>query len=434
MMASQGHNVEVICYEPDKHEIEDCKVSKLINEHQNLHINRISWNMDSIYENSYYYFLSFLSGKNKRKTIEETLSSHLNIFIQNEENYQGRSLKANIANIIISMLYKLKNKYMASVARDTVADINNRGFNPDIIIASYEPLVSLIVGRECQNVWKNAKLVYDFRDVMTNQYFGKHVGAFEDWIYKRLIKEERAVLDECDAVTVVSHGQKRMILERQSDISDSKIHVIYNGFDEAEIIDSSITKQKIDQIMIVFTGTLQKKRGIGFAYLLQAIREMLDAHMIRSSQIKIKYAGHNAEDLRTLAEEIGVTEIMEIYDHIPREKAMEMQQSADFLLNLVWNEEFDQGILGGKFGEYMANRKPILGIVSGNLRGSDLYEEIYNRNIGECFEIAAGEAEKDRLKNFIVQYLGGHRSYSYMPGVVDDFNYENIANEFINLH
>jgi len=66
--------------------------------------------------------------------------------------------------------------------------------------------------------------------------------------------------------------------------------------------------------------------------------------------------------VRHLASEAGMADRVVVHPHVPRAEAVAVQQGADVLLLMQWNDPREQGNLPGKLFEYLGARRPILGL------------------------------------------------------------------------
>ena len=63
-----------------------------------------------------------------------------------------------------------------------------------------------------------------------------------------------------------------------------------------------------------------------------------------------------------LARELGIADRVVVHPHLPRAQAAAIQQQADVLLLMQWDDPREQGNLPGKLFEYLGARRPILGL------------------------------------------------------------------------
>ena len=78
-----------------------------------------------------------------------------------------------------------------------------------------------------------------------------------------------------------------------------------------------------------------------------------------------------------------------------------MQTSMNALLALSWNTSASQGVLSGKFLEYLGADRPIVAVVAGEVPDSELSQVVQRLNVGICCEAAGGKSDRERLREWI---------------------------------
>ena len=81
-----------------------------------------------------------------------------------------------------------------------------------------------------------------------------------------------------------------------------------------------------------------------------------------SRHVRVHFYGTNPEHVLPLACEVGIADRVVVHPHLPRAQAAAIQQEADVLLLMQWNDPREQGNLPGKLFEYLGARRPILGL------------------------------------------------------------------------
>jgi hypothetical protein len=85
--------------------------------------------------------------------------------------------------------------------------------------------------------------------------------------------------------------------------------------------------------------------------------------------------------IRRLAAECGVAGCVHMHGLVSHQASLAAQRNADVLLFLDWMDERAEGILTGKLFEYLANRRPILGVGVGT--ATEAARIIHNAGAGE---------------------------------------------------
>ena len=107
---------------------------------------------------------------------------------------------------------------------------------------------------------------------------------------------------------------------------------------------------------------------IGFVYPERrdptALFEALEASELTAGDVRIFFYGSRSDYLETCIDQVGVRRFVQVEDPVPYAEALRLQSTADVLLLLQWDDPADEGNIPGKIFEYLASRRPILGLGS----------------------------------------------------------------------
>lgn len=323
----------------------------------------------------------------------------------------------------------------------------------DAIFATYGPFGSLWFGNVLADHNPHAVRIADMRDAMVIPSLIWTVKGFLAW-------EEHRTLKDASIVTVISKGVRTAILEQKWNRQYAdKIHVLPNGFlrreksprpnssDEAaqkEASNSFLHRQKSlhsaaedspGPLRIVYTGQMYRGERDP-SPLFRALRVIKDEDP--RAEVEVHYAGNQGYVMEAAAAEYGLAEIVTDHGVLPHEAALALQEQADLLLVLSWNRRANQGIISGKFGEYLACEKPILALISGDLAGAELSSLISAMNVGHSHEAVSGEAGDATLTEFLrdaVTRRNSGRPLRYEPveTEVNTFDYTTITEKLERL-
>ena len=266
----------------------------------------------------------------------------------------------------------------------------------DIIFSTYGPLASLFVGKYLFKKKFARHLVCDFRDLPGSE----DLPFWQLKIYNHIMS--RSVM-EADVVTVISDGEKAMLNQRISAQARSKnnVQVIYNGFESRDDVVKG-NNEGSDVLRISYTGIFYKEKR-DMSMLFDVISECLAEGRMDASHIEIHYAGAMFNTLLKQANKFHINGCLIDHSLVSRKESLAIQSNSDFLVVLSWNTFREQGILTGKFYEYMAANKPIIALVSGNKPGSELSRMIDEMSLGIACEYVSYEDSKKRLKEYMLQ-------------------------------
>jgi len=302
----------------------------------------------------------------------------------------------------------------------------------DVVISSFGPLSSFLLGKSIAKHGIAKCWISDFRDNM-------RFDGFPRWLNKLMEHYEKRALKHADALTFVSHGQKAMFLNNigVGDEQKQKIHTIHNGYEEKLNTSDSI-KTNNSVLKIAYTGQLYS--GVrDFTLLFHVLDDLIKEKKIDINKIRIEYAGQNSNELNIQMSKFeNIKSICTDYGFVPREKALEIQKESDILVALTWNTTKEQGILTGKFLEYLQTQKTIIALTTGDLPNGEMTQMVQDLKIGIACEYFSYQTDYLKLKAYIEkQYklfiAEGELNFSPKYEKISEFHYENISKQLMKV-
>jgi glycosyltransferase involved in cell wall biosynthesis len=139
---------------------------------------------------------------------------------------------------------------------------------------------------------------------------------------------------------------------------EKPVTVAYNGFDPDDVAGlDDVEIPESDKLKILYTGIIYPERRDP-SPLFAALAKM-DAHR---EKISVEFYGPNVAQLGSAVREYGQQDIVSLRPGIPFSEVLKLQRQADVLLLLQWNNPLEAGNVPGKLFEYLAARRPVLGI------------------------------------------------------------------------
>jgi glycosyltransferase involved in cell wall biosynthesis len=224
------------------------------------------------------------------------------------------------------------------------------------VISSGPPHSMHLIAKGLKQKHPHIKWIADFRDPWTNIDFYKDLklSAGSDAKHKRL---EKDVLRECDAVISVGKTMSDEFIAINGGQKE-KFHVITNGYDEDDLVKTTIEKDK--KFSIAHIGTLVKSRNP--QGLWKVLSELVNANEAFKNALEIKLVGKLDIAVKESIEEHGLTSFVNKIDYLPHDKVIAEQQRSRVNLLLVNQTPNAKSILTGKFFEYLSAGAPILAI------------------------------------------------------------------------
>ena len=259
----------------------------------------------------------------------------------------------------------------------------------DIIISTGPPhsmhLIAKGVAQATGIPW-----IADFRDPWTKMFYFKHLGL-SSWAEKRHKALEKTVLDSADAIVAVSP----LVQEEFQEMTSTPVHLITNGYDEEDF------DQVVEQdgyFNITHTGLFASDGDPEalWAALAQKCREDKEF----SEMLRIRLAGKNDKAINSSIINAGLAANLRDIGYVSHQDAVREQKNASVLILPLRKEPEYKATIPGKLFEYLASRKPVLGIgqkdgamarilessKAGVVSDWNEYADIY-RYISNCWEL-----------------------------------------------
>ena len=192
----------------------------------------------------------------------------------------------------------------------------------------------------------------DFRDAWTNMFYYKYLelGKRADEKQHRL---EKAVLDNATIVVSVSPYEQKDFQK----ITSNQVRLMTNGFDPADYRADSETDEFFN---ITLTGLFASAGNPRVLWKVLSDKCVADKEF--KSLLKIRLIGKTDADILQTIKDAGLEGNLYYPGYQPHEVAVQEQRNASFLLLCLRQEPEYASAVPGKIFEYLASRRPILGI------------------------------------------------------------------------
>ncbi len=203
--------------------------------------------------------------------------------------------------------------------------------------------------------------VADLRDPWTDIYYYDQL--YHSAFSKRLdAKYERNTVLLADQLIVVSESIRSSYAAKTTEAVKHKIYVIPNGFDPEDFQGNKEASK--DHFVITYTGTIAEN------YNMRAFFDALSRIGVGQADNKIvlQFVGKVSEGIKDLINHYELSDRVRFISHVKHLKSIEYLQTSSALLLAIPDVANNEGILTCKLFEYLAARKPIIGIgpVSGD--------------------------------------------------------------------
>ncbi len=192
----------------------------------------------------------------------------------------------------------------------------------------------------------------DFRDPWTKMFYFKHLGLTKCSEEKHHVLEKE-VLDGATKVIAVSP----LVQADFQAMTDTPVELVTNGFDEDDF------KQEFDldeNFNVTHTGLFASDGNPDVLWKVLADKCRSDEMFRRS--LRIRLAGKTDREITKSIEDAGLGANLVDLGYQRHEVAVREQRNASILILPLRKEPEYNAVLPGKLFEYLASRRPILGI------------------------------------------------------------------------
>jgi len=263
----------------------------------------------------------------------------------------------------------------------------------ELIFTSSPPHSTQLIGLKLK---KNFGLpwIADLRDPWTDIYYYKRLNHTS--IAKGIDRSyEKAVLESCDKILVVSNTIKEMFVQKSDLIGEQKIVAIPNGYDEDDF--QSPSTPSANEFIITYTGTLTADYEI--EVLFKALKKVKENNP--HIKYKMRFVGGIDPEIMNDVESLGLSECLEIMPYVTHTESVNYLMKSTVLLLAIPNIEKSKGILTGKLFEYLAAKKPIICI--GPKQG-DAAKIVDESKAGKVFEYENDESLSEYLEELSLRW------------------------------
>ncbi|MBO6169408.1 MAG: glycosyltransferase [Bacteroidales bacterium] len=226
--------------------------------------------------------------------------------------------------------------------------------NPvDTIVTTGPPHSMHLIGQRLHKQ-TGVRWIADFRDPWTEMHYFKHMGLLP-WTAAKHRRMEQRVLDEASAVIAVSAPVRDDFQARTS----TPVYLITNGFDSDDFASFPHPLPR-STFSLVHTGLFASDGNP--LRLWDVLSRKCSEDRSFKEQLRIRLAGKTDPEIIEALRMRGLADNVENLGYLPHFKTTDLQQSANVLLLPLRDEPEYAKALPGKIFEYLAARRPVLGI------------------------------------------------------------------------
>lgn len=260
--------------------------------------------------------------------------------------------------------------------------------------------------------------IADFRDAWTRMYFYKYL-ALTGWADRRHHRMEKAVLDDAAAVVSVSPREQK---EFQT-MTDNHIFLITNGFDADDYAEPFYAD---DNFNVVSTGLFTADGNSEALWRVLAAKCEADGEF--RAALRIRLVGKIDQEIVRTILDAGLEKNLMNFGYKDHRIAVKEQRNASMLILPLRREPEYASALPGKLFEYLASRRPVIGIGQPDSAMADIVKE---SRAGRVFDWEDGTSIKGYVDECWERFKAG--SLDDNDCDISRFDRKTLAGEYVKL-
>jgi hypothetical protein len=291
--------------------------------------------------------------------------------------------------------------------------------NIEKIITTGPPHSIHLIGLRLKKLNPSLKWIADFRDPWS-EWDLLDTLSLTSLARKRHVILERKVITTADRVITIApyHVNRLEVLSRR------KVDLITNGFDVDDF--RQVVHTRTEKFTIRHIGIVDELRDP--KPVMQAIKELCVSDSDFASNVLIEFIGKvNSSFKNFVKEDDQLSAITKFVDQIPHEQLLKLYGETDLQLLVLAHTAIAPGNLPGKFFEYLASGKPILGI---GPEAGDAAEILKQVHAGVIRDRGDSEGIKSELIEYYKKWKNGDAK---VTGDIQVYSRHNLTNKLISI-
>ncbi|WP_304158186.1 glycosyl transferase family 1 [Mesonia mobilis] len=290
--------------------------------------------------------------------------------------------------------------------------------NIETIITTGPPHSLHLIGKQLK---ENLKLnwIADFRDPWTKIGYHQKLKLTKASQEKHL-RLEREVLQTADHILTTSFTTKKDF----SKITKKPISVITNGFDDDEVEEVVLA----EKFRLSHIGSLLSERNP--QELWKALQELVAEKEDFANDLELVLAGKVSETVVSSIKEHHLGKYLIEKGYLSHEESLIQQRKAQVLLLIEIDKEETQGIIPGKFFEYVKANRPILAM---GPKDWDVIQLLEETQAGKYFSYTSKEEIKQQVYAWYQEYKSGKLRVNSSAEKIEQFHRKKLTEKLANV-
>lgn len=290
--------------------------------------------------------------------------------------------------------------------------------NIETIITTGPPHSLHLIGKQLK---ENLPInwIADFRDPWTKIGYHQKLKLTKASQQKHL-RLEREVLETADHILTTSFTTKKDF----SKITKKPISVITNGFDDDEVEEVVLA----EKFRLSHIGSLLSERNP--QELWKALQELVTEKEDFAKDLELVFAGKVSESVVSSIKEHHLGNYLIEKGYLSHEESLIQQRKAQILLLIEIDKEETQGIIPGKFFEYVKANRPILAM---GPKDWDVIRLLEETQAGKYFNYTSKEEIKQQVYAWYQEYKSGKLRANSSAEKIEQFHRKKLTEKLANV-
>ena len=271
----------------------------------------------------------------------------------------------------------------------------------DVIVSTGPPQSMHLIARKV-SLATGIPWVADFRDPWTKIFYFKHL-MLDKRAERKHHELEQRVLDDATAIVAVSP----LVQADFAAMTKTPVCLVTNGYDESDYTETIVPEKGFN---VVHTGLLTAEGNPVELWKVLGKKCREDADFAASFRLTL--AGKTDETVLESIRQAGLRDYLTDLGYIDHNKAVMQQRKASVLILPIREEPETKAILPGKLFEYLAARRPVLGVGTGEGAMAEVLKET---GAGQIFDWD----DRAGISDYVERLWSAFRSGEVMTATAD---------------
>jgi Glycosyl transferase 4-like domain len=232
----------------------------------------------------------------------------------------------------------------------------------DVVVATAPPFSALLVGARLARA-AGLPLALDYRDewdISSRYWENRPRDAVSRWVQAKM--QMHALRRAQLVVATTQRSTMRLAEKCRAAGSGARTLCIYNGYDPEDFAETQSSSAPRGGYRLVYLGTLWALTDA--TPLVEGVARLATQNPDQAKDLEIVFAGRRTAEQSSVLERLdGLPCRVRVLDYVDHVAAVRMMREAGGLCLLLSNVPAADRVVPAKLFEYMAARRPILGVI-----------------------------------------------------------------------